>query len=59
MDKITHGKLNVFYEGAKLEVVCNLGYTVNGSNFVYCDEFMEWNEQLGECIGKSQKYTSI
>lgn len=51
MQNITNGILSVLNQGAKLEVTCDTGYVINGPNFVYCNEFMEWNEELKGCKG--------
>ncbi|VVC28456.1 Hypothetical protein CINCED_3A016241 [Cinara cedri] len=49
VDSIANGRLNVLNQGAKLEVTCNPGYTINGPSFVYCNEDIEWNEELKGC----------
>lgn len=51
MDDINHGRLNVLYQGAKLEVECDFGYIADGPSFVYCNEFREWNDELRGCKG--------
>lgn len=51
IDEIAYGRLNVVYEGAKLEVTCDLGYTIDGPSFIYCNELLEWNEELKGCKG--------
>lgn len=51
VDKIPNGRLNVLNDGTTLEVVCDLGYTVNGPKFAYCNEDFEWNEELKGCKG--------
>lgn len=59
MDKIDHGQLNVLYEGTKLEVVCDLGYNIDGPNFIYCNENFQWNEELKGCKGLITEYMYI
>lgn len=44
--------MDVLYEGAKLEVKCDLGYTIDGPSYVYCNEDLEWNEELKGCKGE-------
>lgn len=46
-----HGRLDVMHEGAKLQVVCDVGYAVDGPSFVYCNEHLEWNDVLSGCKG--------
>jgi len=51
VEEIAHGRLDVTYEGARLEVVCDVGYAVDGPSFVYCNEHLEWNDVLIGCKG--------
>lgn len=46
-------------QGAKLEVECDAGYTVVGPSFIYCNEFMEWNDVLRGCQGNFLKYIHV
>jgi len=52
VDEIVNGRLNVLNEGAKLEVVCNLGYIIDGPGFIYCTDHLVWNDTLKGCKGK-------
>lgn len=54
VDKIAHGVLNVVQDGAKLEVTCDLGYSIDGPSFTYCNDVLEWNEELRGCKGLSK-----
>lgn len=51
VEEIAHGRLNVVDEGAKLEVICDVGYTIDGPSFIYCDERLQWSEKLKGCKG--------
>jgi len=51
-DRIPNGRLNIHNEGAKLEVVCNIGYIVDGPSYVYCNDDLEWNEEVKGCKGE-------
>lgn len=44
--------MDVHNEGAKLEVICDIGYTIDGPSYVYCNEDLEWNEDLKGCKGE-------
>jgi len=54
VDKIAHGVLNIAHDGAKLEVTCDLGYSIDGPSFIYCNEVLKWNEELRGCKGLSK-----
>jgi len=44
--------LDVLNQGAKLEVICDIGYTIDGPSYVYCNEDLEWSEELKGCKGE-------
>ncbi|XP_060862750.1 mucin-3B-like [Metopolophium dirhodum] len=48
-ESVPHGIVDVLNEGAKLEVKCDLGYTIDGPSDVYCTDDLEWNEELKGC----------
>lgn len=50
-ENIAHGKINVISQGAKLEVECDVGYRIVGPSFIYCNEYLEWNDVLRGCEG--------
>uniref|UniRef100_A0A2S2PKS9 Uncharacterized protein n=1 Tax=Schizaphis graminum TaxID=13262 RepID=A0A2S2PKS9_SCHGA len=57
-DLIPHGRLDVLNQGAKLGVICDFGYTIDGPSYVYCNEDLEWNEELKGCKEHDQIYLS-
>lgn len=50
---IANGRLIISYNGAKIEVECDSGFTVDGPSFIYCNQHLEWNENI---IGCKRKY---
>ncbi|XP_025196296.1 uncharacterized protein LOC112595351 [Melanaphis sacchari] len=55
---IPHGRLDILNQGAKLEVICDFGYKIDGPSYVYCNEDLEWNEELKGCKEHDQIYLS-
>lgn len=39
---------------------CDLGYTIDGPSYVYCNGDLEWNEELKGCKGEQKSmYVNI
>lgn len=53
MPNIPNGRLDVSYNGAKIEVQCDPGYTIDGPSFIYCNQQKQWNEDIKGCKRKS------